>query len=75
MPFTSFKVSSDAAFAQAAFKRAWEIVKSEVRPGAEARERGRLAQVVADYAVGAAGEDDLTHLAVAKFRLGREAAL
>lgn len=75
MPFTSLKASSDAALAQAAFNRAWEIIKSEVRPGAEDRERGRLALIVADYTVGATGADDLTHLAVAKFRLGRDGAV
>jgi len=68
MPFSSLNDPVDLARAQAALEAAWNEIKSTIPDASEERDRTNLAYIIAAL-VGVAGdEDELTTLAVERYR-------
>lgn len=72
MPFSSLNDPADLARAFASLERVWNEVKDNVPEPERARERERIAYIVASYAPLALDEDDLTQNVL--FHLGRAMA-
>lgn len=72
MPFSSLNDPNDLARAFASLERVWTEVKDTVPEPDKAKERERIAHMVASYAPLALDEDDLTQNVL--FHLGRAVA-
>ena len=68
MPFSSLSDPVDLARAQAALEAAWNEVRSTIPDAFDARERTRLAYIVAALVAIAEDEDDLARRAIERYR-------
>ena len=68
MPFSSLNDPVDVARAQAALDAAWDATKASVAEVDQARERTRLAVIVASLAPVAVDEMDLARRALERYR-------
>lgn len=68
MPFSSLNDPVDVARSQAALDAAWDVIKANVAEADQARERTRLAAIVASLAPVAVDEIDLVRRALERYR-------